>query len=144
MQENSSQKLSSDVAELTTGQEKISPIVAISDALKDYENKRVVFSFEIYNCNQCEIAKLDKTEAKKLTKELKKISSTLTKHFRHQDTSCIACKPIHNSGSYSVLFDGIPEDTDMLEVDYSGAGRVFGYIVNNIFNIVAIGKKHKQ
>lgn len=143
MQENSNQKLPSDVAELTTENEKISPTVAVSQALKDYENKRIVFSFEIYNSTQCEIAKLDKTEAKKLTKELKKISNTLTKHFRHQSTSSIACKPIHMSGSYSVLFDGIPEDTEMLEVDYSGAGRVFGYVVNNIFNIVAIGKKHR-
>ncbi len=143
MQENSSQKLPSDVAKLIVEQERISPTVAVSDALKDYENKRVVFSFEIYNNNQCEIAKLDKTEAKKLTKELKKISTTLTKHFGHQSTSGIACKPISNSGNYSVLFDGIPEDTEMLEVDYSGAGRVFGYVVNNIFNIVAIGKNHR-
>lgn len=143
MLENSNQKLPSDVSDLGTEESKISPIVAISDTLKDYENKRVVFSFEIYNSNQCEIAKLDKTEAKKLTKELKKISTTLTKHFRHQSTSAIACKPIHKSGSYIVLFDGIPEDTEMLEVDYSGTGRVFGYIVNNIFNIVAIGKVHR-
>lgn len=142
MQENSSQKLPSDVAELESAT-KITPTVAVSEALKDYENKRVVFSFEIYNNNQCELAKLDKTEAKKLTKELKKISTTLTKHFRHQSTSGIACKLINNSGNYSVLFDGIPEDTEMLEVDYSGAGRVFGYVVNNIFNIVAIGKNHR-
>ncbi len=143
MQENSSQKLPSSIANLTAERDIISPTVAISDALKDYENRRVVFSFEIYNNNQCEIYKLDNIEAKKLTKELKKISKIPTKHFRHQHISCIACKPISNSGNYSVLFDGIQEDIEMLEVDYSGAGRIFGYVVNNIFNIVAIGKKHR-
>lgn len=143
MLENSKQKLPNEVAKLDTEQEKISPTVAISNDLKDFENKRIVFSFEIYNSGQCQISKLDKTEAKKLTKELKKISLTLTKHFRHQSTSSIACKQIYNSGNYSVLFDGVPEDIEMLEIDYSGAGRVFGYVVNNIFNIVAIGKEHR-
>lgn len=143
MQENLNQKLPNNVAELTAEQEKISPTVAVSDSLKDYENKLVTFSFEIYNINQYEISKLNKQEAKKLTRELRKISSTPTKHFRHQNASGIACKSIYNSGSYTVLFDGIPEDVEMLEVDYSGAGRVFGYMVNNIFSIVAIGKKHR-
>lgn len=143
MQENSNQVLPNSIADLEKGNGDISPIVAVSDALKDYENKRVVFSFEIYNSSQCEISKLDNVEAKKLTKELKKISSTLTKHFRHQSTSSIACKPIKKSGKYTVLFDGIQDDNEMLEVDFSGTGRVFGYIVNNIFNIVAIGKVHR-
>ncbi len=143
MQENLNQKLPSDVASLEIEQSKISPTVAISEALKDYENKRVAFSFEAYNNNQCRIGSIDKKEAKKLTRELKKISTTLTKHFRHQSTSGIACKTVYNSGNYSVLFTDIPEDTELLEVDYSGAGRVFGYMVNNIFNIIAIGKEHR-
>lgn len=143
MQENSNQKLPNSVANLETEKSNISPIVAVSDALKDYENKRVVFSFEVYNNNQCRIGSIDKTEAKKLTKEFKKISATLTKHFRHQSTSGIACKPVYNSGNYAVLFNEVPEDIELLEVDYSGAGRVFGYMVNNIFSIVAIGKEHR-
>lgn len=143
MQENSIQKLTDSVASLGDEDNKIISTVAVSEALKDYENKSVVFSFEIYNNNQCQIADLDKKEAKKLTGELKKMSTTLTKHFRHQTKSGIACKQIHCSGSYEILFEDIPEDAEMLEVDYSGAGRIFGFIVNNIFNIVAINKKHR-
>jgi hypothetical protein len=143
MQKNSNQKLPKTIAKLEQDHGKISPEVAVSNTLKDYENRRVTFSFEIYNNSQCEVAKLDKKESKKLTKELKKISSTKTRHFRHQNTSGIACKPIGNSGNYTVLFDGIKDDIEVLEIDYSGAGRVFGYLVNNIFNIVAIGKKHR-
>lgn len=142
MQKNSNQNLTDNIAKLDK-QIGISPTVAVSDALKDYENKRVVFSFEVYNSNQCGIGSIDKKEAKKLTKELKKISTTLTKHFRHQSASGIACKPVYNSGDYSVLFNEAPEDIELLEVDYSGAGRVFGYMVNNIFSIVAIGKEHR-
>ena len=142
MLENSNQKLPSNITEPEIEEGKISSTVAISDAIKDYENERVVFSFESYNNNHCRIGSIDKTEAKKLTKELKKISITRAKHFRHQSTSGIACKQVHNSGGYSCLFTGIPEDIELLEVDYSGSGRVFGYIVNNIFNIVTIGKEH--
>lgn len=143
MQENLNQTLPQSIAKLETEEAQISQTVAISDSLKDYENKRVSFSFEVYNNNQCEIANLDKTEAKKLTKELKKVSSTVTKHFRNQNISGIACKPIYNSGNYSSLFSEISDDIELLEIDYSNAGRVFGYIVNNIFNVVAIGKKHR-
>ena len=143
MQENSNPQLPIDIANLETDQGNLSPRVAVSEALKDYENRMVVFSFEPYNSNQCRIGSIDKKEAKKLTRELKVISRTLAKHFRHQSTSGIACKRIHNSGNYSVLFDGVPEDTEMLEIDYSGPGRIFGFMVNNVFNIVAIGKEHR-
>jgi len=143
MPENLNQKLPSEIAEFTKEQKILSPTVAISNTLEDYENKRVVFSFEIYNKNQCEISKLTSTEAKKLTKELKKISNTLKKHFRNQSTSGIACKPVGKSGNYEVLFAEVQNDTEMLEIDYSGTGRVFGHIVNNIFNIVAICKIHR-
>ncbi|MDO8740003.1 MAG: hypothetical protein Q7J54_00320 [Candidatus Woesearchaeota archaeon] len=143
MQENSRQKLPTNVAGLDTEHSKISQVVAVSDALKDYENERVTFSFEPYNSNQCRLGKLDNTEAKKLTRELKKISLTMTKHFRHQNASSIACKPVHNSGNYSVLFVDIPEDAELLEVDYSGTGRIFGFMVESIFNVVAVGKEHR-
>ncbi len=143
MQGNLNPELPSNVATLGVEEDKISATVAVSKTLEDYENQKVVFSFVVYNNNQSEIASLDKKEAKKLTKELKKISLTLTKHLRHQHASGIACKPVSNSGSYSSLFTDIPEDIELLEVDYSSAGRVFGYMVSNIFNVVAVAKKHK-
>lgn len=143
MQENLSQKLPSGIADLEINKSEINPTVAISETLGDDENKRVVFSFETYNSGQCEISNLDKMEAKKLTKELKKISTVLCKYFRHQNISGIECSPVLNCNNYESLFNGMPEDVEMLEVYYSGAGRIFGFIVSNVFNIVAIGKKHR-
>ena len=140
----SSGRISGDVAELKL--DLLSPEVAISDEIKEYENKEVVFSFSPYNQNQCEIHTLQKPDAKKLTKELKNISKTLLRHFKNQGSggSNIACKPIHNSGSYTVLFESLPPDIDeILEIDYSGSGRIFGFLIDNIFNIVTIGKKHR-
>ena len=142
MLKKSNQILPNSVAKTEAVEGKISSSVATSDEIIDYENKRVSFSFEAYSKSQCRIASIDKKEAKKLTKELKKISLTLTKHFRNQDASGIACKPVYNTGNYVGLFTNIPEDAELLEIDYSGPGRVFGYLINNIFNIVAIGKEH--
>ncbi len=143
MQENFNQQLPSSISYLDIEHDKISPKVAVSDSIRDYDNEMVTFSFEPYNNNQCRLGKLDTKEAKKITKELKKISLTQTKHFKHQSSSSIACKPIYNSGNYSVLFTGVPKDAEVLEVDYSGAGRIFGFLVESVFNIIAIGKEHK-
>ncbi len=141
MRQNS-KGISSNVADLVET-EFIPSTAAVSKELEDYENKKITFSFKMYNSSQCGIGSIDKKEAKKLTKKLKNMSAVLTKHFRHQDSSNIACKPVHNSNNYSVLFTDLSEDTDLLEVDYSGPGRIFGYLVHNIFNIVAIAKIHK-
>jgi hypothetical protein len=138
------ERISNKVANLKS--DLLSPEVAVSDNIKEYENKEIVFSFGPYNQNQCELHTIQKPEAKKLTKELKAISKTLLKHFRNQGSggSNIACKPIHNSGNYSVLFESLPPDIDeIMQIDYSSAGRIFGFLINNIFNVVTIGKKHK-
>lgn len=136
-------KLSDSVATLDTGQ--IPPSVAVSAAVKDSDNQKVVLSFEAYKQNHCRIHKLEKAEVKHLTTELKKISGTFTKYFRHQQVSRIACKPVHRSGEYAVLFNDLPQDVDeILEVDYTRAGRIFGFLLQNTFNVVAVAKEHLQ
>ncbi|MBI3572479.1 hypothetical protein HY091_03040 [Candidatus Kaiserbacteria bacterium] len=135
-------KLSEGVAALEAGQA-FPKTVAVSATIRDYDNEKVVLSFEPYKQGHCRIHKLQKTEVKHLTSELKKMSSTLTKHFRHQSVSRIACKPVHRSGEYATLFDGLSQDIDeILEVDYTGAGRVFGFLFQNTFNVVAVAKEH--
>lgn len=132
------------VADLKT--DLLSPEVAISNKIEEYGDKEVVFSFGPYNQNQCQIHAIQKPEVRKLTKELKTISKTLLKHFRNQGSggSNIACKSIHNSGNYAVLFESLPPDVDeLLEVDYTGTGRIFGFLINNIFNVVAIVRGHR-
>lgn len=134
-------KLDASLAQLKPGP--IPAGAAVSPAVRDYDNQKVVLSFEAYKQNQCRIFKLDKGEAKHLTTELRKISTTLTKHFRHQHSSAIACKPVYRSGEYGVLFDGLPPDVDeILEIDYTRAGRIFGFLLMNTFNVVAVAKEH--
>jgi len=139
MPENS-EKISEEVAVLDSGP--IPQAAAVSPAIRDYDNQKVVLSFWAYKQNQCQLHKLDKSEAKHLTSELKKISSALTKHFKHQQSSRIACKPVNKNSEYAILFNNLPPDADLLEVDYTGAGRIFGFLVQNVFNVVTIAKEH--
>jgi|SRR3989338_277403 len=140
MVEDLEKLVNSEFEELEKG--RISPELAVSPTLKDYDNDKVVLSFEPYNQNCCEIFSLQKPDAKKLTGELKKITRTLKKHFLSQSSSGVACKPIKGSGNYAPLFNGLQKDVELLEVDYTGTGRIFGYLTRNIFNVVAIKVKH--
>jgi hypothetical protein len=141
MPENLEKIVSEEVKETIEG-EKIPATMAISSELKEYDSYKVVLSFEQYNQNCCEISQIQKPEAKKLTSELKRMTGTLRKHFLHQDASGIACKPVEDGGNYESLFTGLQRDVELLEVDYTSTGRIFGYLTKNIFNVVAIKIKH--
>ena len=110
--------------------------VALSEEIEDYQRSKVVLSFEYYNQRQCEIAKLQNKDSKKLTSEMRKMSETFLKHFRNQDVSRIACKPIYCSGNYTPFFNRLSKDVELLEIDYTNYGRIFGYLSRNIWNLV--------
>jgi len=122
--------------------QRLPPEIALSDKIPDYENQKIVFTFLQYKHNQCEITDLEKTEAKRLTEELKKVNKTITKNLLFPQTSGIGCKPVYKSGHYATLFNELPDDAQLLEIDYTKTGRIFGYLVKNIFNIVVIKRRH--
>ena len=144
---HSLQNLNDNVAKISIehGSEKVTiipPAVAVSEQIPEYESDKIVFSFVPYKQSQCEIYKLEKTEAKKLTERLRRINQTLTKNILCQQISGIPCKSVGRGGSYVSLFEDLPPDVQLLEVDYTGTGRIFGYLSDNIFNIVSIKRDH--
>jgi hypothetical protein len=122
----------------------LSPKVAISDELIDYKDKEITLSFKGYKHNKCQIGKIQTTEAKKLTKMLERISETKTKHLLSREESGIYCGSVKNSGKYTDIYKGIPNDVEVLEIHYDNGGRIFGFLVHNIFKIILILKKHKK
>ena len=114
---------------------------AISDDVIDTENEKVVFSFSSYEQNKCELKDLDKRDAKELTQTLQKVSELSVKNLLESKNG-VDCKPVNKSGNYSNLYDNVPKDVDIREICYSNAGRIFGHIVNSVFFITAIKKKH--
>jgi len=121
----------------------IPPTVAVSDKIVDYENQKIVFTFLPYKHNNCEICKLSESEARRLTKQLQRVNQTLRKHIFTYQASGIECKRVYKKGEYDVLYEDLPRDTELLEVDFTNnGGRIFGYLVENIFNIILIKQRH--
>ena len=118
------------------------PEIALSSKITDYENQNIVFTFLQYKHSQCEISDLQRNEAKRLTERLKDVSKIIPKRLLFSQSSGVDCKPVHKGGQYACLFTDLPTDAQLLEIDYTNTGRIFGYLVNNIFNIVVVKRKH--
>jgi hypothetical protein len=133
----SSENLESKVGELAdTG--RLPATVAISNNIRDYGEEKVLLTFERYSKSHCESQKLQGKEIKQLIDEFRKVTSVETKQLRVNGL----CRLVGNTGGYSPLYRIIPPDAQLLEIEYSKAGRAFGYLAQNILNIVAIKKKH--
>ena len=108
---------------------------AISSDIRDFEQKRIVFTFKYYNHAQCEIHGLEKQDAKKLIMEFRKVNDVSVSNFQ-SNRAGIKCKKVFKSGNYVPLFNNLPVDVDALfEINYTDTGRIFGYLAENIFNI---------
>ena len=115
-------------------------IVASVTEVEDVGEKKVVFSFSRYNIGQCEIHNLDKTESKQLLDKLREISNMTVMQFNRSYIRDV----VKRGGDYAGLFDTVPEDSGtLLEIKYSKTGRMFGYLVQHVFGVVAVCKRHK-
>lgn len=130
------ENLENKVADLDTG--KIPPTVAVSDSIRDYAREKVLLTFERYSKNHCESHKLQGKEIKQLIDEFRKVTSLEERQLKHNGI----CRMVGNSGDYSLIYPVIPPDAQLLEIEYSRVGRAFGYLVQNVFNVVAIKKVH--
>lgn len=120
--------------------------VAISplfNELREYltsENYKLIFAS--YNYDQCELHRLTNTSK---SRALIQLFNRITKTNKsNMPTSGIIRNNVRNSGQYCSLFKTIPPDTELKEADFAGEGRVFFYLVQNYFCIVAIQVQHKN
>ena len=121
----------------------ISPAVAINENIPDSGDlllNKIVLTFKDYKDGECEMHKLsDKKDAKSLMSKLKRLSSIYLKEL--PSTRMIKDK-IENSGNYSCLYRDLPPDVEIQEIEYGKTGRIFGYMVERYFCVVAIKVKH--
>lgn len=130
------ENLGNKVAKLDTG--RLPATVAVSENIRDYDEEKVLLTFERYNKKQCESEKLQGKEIKQLIDEFRKVTSVEAKHLRQNGL----CRLVGDAGDYSSIYKIIPPDAQLLEIEYSKAGRAFGYLAQNILNVVAIKKLH--
>lgn len=111
----------------------------ISASLTEIEDSKVVFAFREYNERECEIHNLAKTDAKQLTNRLKTISGVTLAQFKSKYIK----DKIIKAGAYESLYKSLPEMTELVEIEYNGPGRVFGFLEDNRFQVIAVCKRHR-
>ncbi len=105
---------------------------------ENIEHRSIVFKFKNYNHGCCEISQLQKPEVKQFVKTLGEINSFRTDNFLTSGR----VTPITCAGNYKPLFNNLEPDIRLIEIDYTATGRIFGFLAGNIFNVVAVRKKH--
>ncbi len=104
-------------------------------------HRNIALTFTYYKDSCCELANLDKNGAKKLTSEMKKLCKI--KEGDIEKSRIIKDKLERNKKS-RLIYAGLPEDLDIVEIDYTGggAGRIFGGFIKRYFCVVAVKVKH--
>jgi len=115
---------------------------ASSTIKKDPEEDTYLISFRYYRNDLCEIKDLIKNRGKAGLDAIKRIGQST---FRSLYNNGINFWPVENRGVYSKLFSKLPSpDIDMKEHKLQGESRIFFFIENVNFNIVAITNDHLE
>ncbi|GEM_PF-3195631 len=86
-----------------------------------------------------QISEIQKEAAKSLIHKLFEIN-TSTKSSAQQ--SGLIRDKVANNGEYAFLYRGLSPDVEILEIQYSGTGRIFGFFTEATFNVVCIKTAH--
>jgi hypothetical protein len=118
------------------------PQTAIEPELKPYR-----ISFERYNEKECEVEQLDNKLARKTLEAVRNIGINVKEDSDFgAKLPKLEIKSIRDDGDYRVLFRGIRDelpDIEMREVKIEkDSGRLFFYVIDRIFHIIAIRKNH--
>lgn len=105
----------------------------------DPEQKIITVHFRPMSLNNKEITGIQKETAKSLIHKLLEINTT-TKSVAQQ--SGLIRDRVPNSGEYAFLYSGLSPDVEILEIKFSGTGRIFGFFTQATFNIVCIRTLH--
>lgn len=117
-----------------------SRIAKVAGVAKGNPDEFYVLSYRYYNSKECEIGYLARNRGKETLEVLKKIGMSSQDTI---DESGIDRFPVGNSGAYASLFNGLPDEFDVLyEHKIQGDSRLFYHRVGNRFYIICIKNNH--
>lgn len=118
-------------------------VTNIPSGLNEHLGDTFQLIFEYYDHSQCEMIKMSKDEMKQVFNLFKRI----TKYNQTNISQLCRPDPVKREGAgkgYKNLFNNLPRDFDsLLEVDFTGSGRIFIYPYQNICCVVAVNKEHR-
>lgn len=105
----------------------------------DPEQKIIALNFRSGCLNNTEVTDIQKEVAKSLVHKFFEINTT-TKSTAQQ--SGLIRDKVPNENEYAFLYAGLYPDIDILEIQYCGTGRIFGFFTQATFNVVCVRTKH--
>jgi hypothetical protein len=124
--------------EKSLGGEAIPSALTLPSA-EDPEQKIIAIHLRSGCLNHAQISQIQKEAAKSLVHKFFEINTT-TK-FAAQQSGLIRDK-IPNQGEYAFLYTELSPDVEILEIQYSGTGRIFGFFTQSTFNVVGLRTIH--
>ena len=110
-------------------------------AIED-EPKKLILGFIYFRSDFCKFETADDTKMKSLLEKLMKLCEFTASQFF---TCELIPRPINRStGNYAQLYTNLGDDVDIYEFDFAGQGRIYGFIVENIFHLVVVDAKHRN
>ena len=117
--------------------------VALYSPRNDPEAENFNISFKYYNDRECEISILEKNRARKTLENFKVIGKCYDyPSLERQNIDITKVKP---AGEYLRLFkNGITEDMTLREHKIQGKARLFYFIAEKVFFVIAITNNHLE
>jgi len=118
-----------------------SQVTNMPEGIREHLGSKYRLIFQYYNHAVCEMTSLTKDD-------MKRVINSFTKITKHDITTISTiCRPdpikYTKSGNYAKYFNQLPEDFDLLmEVDYTGTGRIMVHLYENMCCVVAVAREH--
>ena len=109
---------------------------------REPETQLFRISFKYYNDSECQISLLEKNNARRMLSDMRIIGKCT--NIRSLRDNNIGIEPVYNSGAYRSLFNHLSPDIEMKEHIIQATARVFYFIVDSSFNVVAIKNSHTR
>ncbi len=112
------------------------------------ETKPILISFERYNVGECQLDGMEGKMAKKAFRAVRDVGVNIrTEADFSRHLPKLEVGPVDNSGDYRKLYKGLSDlpDVEIKEAKFDrDKGRLFFFIVDRIFHIVAMCDSHYE
>ncbi len=126
-------KIKSEVVNLHTPGRIPQAVTNVGEAQDEYGSHLISFTKYHHKDKKCELCEYKASQIVEKLTILQKCDHVKIRSF---------LSPVHNSGNYSFLFNGLSPDIDLFEMTCGRAGRIFLFLVKNIVCVRLVKKNH--
>lgn len=119
--------------------EAIPPILTVASIEEDPEQEFITIRLRPGCLNDTEKEQIQREAAKALVHKLMEIGTMM----RGTAQRCgVIRDKVPNQEEYAFLYADLSPDVEILEIQYAGTGRIFGFFTGSTFNVVCVRVNH--